>query len=537
MPITAITIENFKGIQGPVRIDLKPITLLFGPNSAGKSTVLHALQYAYEIFCNRNFSPDRTKVGGEKVDLGGFPSFVHKHNTDELVTLRLDYDFADDDVLPFCGEDWFDQLFMELDSNDEYEALWNKLGDVQSCFVTVDIAWHHEEKQAFVRNYYVGINNENIAAITCSTSTASPALSYLELQHPLLKRDEGEPEDLIDRVIQNDVEMFFDEAAAGSSALPKWGEPLPLTIVGYSDEMLGYQTGKLLAQFFFSSIIVGAGELIRDALASLKYLGPIREIPARHFAPQQTSDFKRVASGLAAWDAIGNDRQLRRTVNKWLTVERLNIDYAVETRLATPIDKDIFYPALKRIMKDSELDERSEADVAKQLFEGHQQSVQVVLYDNINHVDVAACDVGVGISQVLPVITEALNSRSSRILEIEQPELHVHPKLQVELADLFISQVNYVDEDDDSLASSNNCFILETHSEHLMLRLMKRMRQTSEGDQPEKALQLTEKQLAVYAIETTDRGTVFKQIRLDEDGEFIDRWPNGFFSERRGELL
>ena len=48
--ITAITIENFKGISEPVRLELRPITLLFGQNSAGKSSLLHALIYAREIF-------------------------------------------------------------------------------------------------------------------------------------------------------------------------------------------------------------------------------------------------------------------------------------------------------------------------------------------------------------------------------------------------------------------------------------------------------------------------------------------------------
>ena len=50
MSISAITIENFKGIREPVRIELKPITLLFGPNSSGKSTIVQALHYAREIF-------------------------------------------------------------------------------------------------------------------------------------------------------------------------------------------------------------------------------------------------------------------------------------------------------------------------------------------------------------------------------------------------------------------------------------------------------------------------------------------------------
>ena len=58
MGITAITIENFKGIKEPVRVELKPITLLFGPNSAGKSTIIHALHYAHELgIVHRDIKP------------------------------------------------------------------------------------------------------------------------------------------------------------------------------------------------------------------------------------------------------------------------------------------------------------------------------------------------------------------------------------------------------------------------------------------------------------------------------------------------
>ena len=68
MLISSITIENFKGINEPVRIDFKPITLLFGPNSAGKSTIVQALHYALEIFGRNNLDPDRTSIVG-KADL------------------------------------------------------------------------------------------------------------------------------------------------------------------------------------------------------------------------------------------------------------------------------------------------------------------------------------------------------------------------------------------------------------------------------------------------------------------------------------
>jgi len=88
MPITAITIENFKAIKEPIRIELKPITLLFGPNSAGKSTIVQALHYAREIFERQNLNPDRTLLGGETIDLGGFESLVYQHNANSAEKSR-----------------------------------------------------------------------------------------------------------------------------------------------------------------------------------------------------------------------------------------------------------------------------------------------------------------------------------------------------------------------------------------------------------------------------------------------------------------
>ncbi len=84
--ITGITIENFKGIRERVKLDFRPITLLFGANSAGKNTILHALHYAREIFERCNFDAEKTITGGEFVDLGGFGSFVHNHEKDRLGT-------------------------------------------------------------------------------------------------------------------------------------------------------------------------------------------------------------------------------------------------------------------------------------------------------------------------------------------------------------------------------------------------------------------------------------------------------------------
>ena len=93
MSITAITIENFKGIKGPLRVEIKPITLLFGPNSAGKSTIVQALHFAREIFERDNLNPDWTIAGGDSVDLGGFQNLVHNHDLSLPLKMRFDFNY------------------------------------------------------------------------------------------------------------------------------------------------------------------------------------------------------------------------------------------------------------------------------------------------------------------------------------------------------------------------------------------------------------------------------------------------------------
>ena len=64
MQLKAISLENFKGIGTLQRISLAPVTLLFGANSVGKSTVLQALHYTREILERQNINPDVTIAGG-----------------------------------------------------------------------------------------------------------------------------------------------------------------------------------------------------------------------------------------------------------------------------------------------------------------------------------------------------------------------------------------------------------------------------------------------------------------------------------------
>ena len=123
-------------------------------------------------------------------------------------------------------------------------------------------------------------------------------------------------------------------------------------------------------------------------------------------------------------------------------------------------------------------------------------------------------DVGVGVSQVLPVIVAALFAEPGHIVIVEEPESHLHPLAQAELANLFatVSKQRGVQ------------FIIETHSEHLFRRTQTLM---ARGDiQPADA--------AMYFVERTGRHAGLHALRADDLGR-IQNWPAKFFGDAMGE--
>jgi hypothetical protein len=141
-------------------------------------------------------------------------------------------------------------------------------------------------------------------------------------------------------------------------------------------------------------------------------------------------------------------------------------------------------------------------------------------------IEVGFEDVGYGLNQVLPIITQLCSPMpANSLVTIQQPELHIHPRLQTELGDLLLeSTMTNVDDP----AFPPKQVIVETHSEHILLRIQRRIR---EG-------KVDPSHVSVLYVDTAeDGGSVVHRIRLGDKGEFLDEWPDGFFGERLMEIL
>ena len=133
-------------------------------------------------------------------------------------------------------------------------------------------------------------------------------------------------------------------------------------------------------------------------------------------------------------------------------------------------------------------------------------------------------DVGSGVSYVLPVLVTLWDAQRSWV---EQPELHLHPAAQCGLGDVFIRAFN-----------RGHFSIVETHSEHMLLRVLRRIRESTAGRTADPELRCSPESVSVLYFEPKDDGsTTVHPLRVTRGGDFMDRWPLGFFDERERELF
>lgn len=570
MMLKEIQVSNFKAFAGPETVPIKPITLIFGPNSSGKSSLLQCLLMLKQTLDDRENALTPLLFRGDLVDLGSYRELIYRHEIDRSLSIKI--------TLP---------MPKSLDSPFQYPWIvgaWGQegLSELEETLtgfqtVAIKIKFAHESERPGVRvsqiDLFVGddplpvISYERDSSSSGDSSAANRLIvRNLNLKHPYWSgywKTFDQADDSYIRSVLNDhfedptakalaafesmtseqQTEFLNELEALRKSTAEAKDPIARPFSqgdsearrGKKDRILAlqglelaleaykiwYQNDELgLCRFLperlngsemddiitsakdeeafsrsLSVLTLTAGLLVRRALEQVLYIGPLRSYPERYFMFSGVSTDFVGKSGKFVPDILVGNNELLARVNEEL--ERFNVGYELKLSSLSDPSSDIH-----------------------DLF-------ALRLYERGTGLHVSSTDVGFGFSQVLPVIVQCLISKQNMIL-MEQPELHLHPRLQTELGDLFIRS---------ALGEAKNTLVIETHSEHLILRLLRRVRETAEGTLHEGQVPITPDDLAVIYAKPEEGGTKLVHLRVNEDGDFVDQWPDGFFPERARELL
>ncbi|MCR6644913.1 MAG: hypothetical protein NVV62_10585 [Terricaulis sp.] len=328
------------------------------------------------------------------------------------------------------------------------------------------IAWSDLLRGPYVSAITIAVDDSVVATIQSPAQPGQAILTGFNFNHPLLQRfrnadepldpDEGEwPNPLAEEILELSRQMSRDrgvplgdyrigvETVLG--ALPDLNRTLDsdLRDPGVMKAGLEERTPRVRGlSALLDEIVVGPLRLARDCINAMTYVGPLREIPTRQYRPQISPDESRWAQGLAAWDLLHTDASgdLLAEVNAWLGGEgRLKTGYRLEKFEFKEIPiPGRFHQLFDRGLTEDDLGELQE------LYATLGGRSEIALRDFERGIIVAPGDVGVGISQMIPVIVGCLRSQIG-VFAVEQPELHVHPAIQVGLGDLFIHAAHAAD--------------------------------------------------------------------------------------------
>lgn len=388
--ITGISIENFKGIGERVDLDFGPITLLFGANSAGKSSILHALHYAREIFERHNLDADRTIAGGDYVDLGGFKRIVHNHdlkNTIRIgITVNTEECFQEFDDLPALNQ----YLQVERWGPDQIDEL--AFFDSATFFFSVQ--WSQILDRPFISRFELEVGDEVLADIDSDPQGQWVSLK-LNKAHPCLSRlsgwtasTQGVEQDF------EDIRDFFPDPSVSivSACQTILNECCQMTQDGrllllHQDDALPYPHPFLFPAYRdladldtpedeqqysrkdicqdlirgINRVIFGPLDVLKKSLTQFRYLGPLRETPPRTYQPPRYPDPSRWASGLGAWDALynGTDKLINH-VSDWLS-DPGNLKAGCRIERRSHIELDKADPVVRKLIARNALDDIEES--------------------------------------------------------------------------------------------------------------------------------------------------------------------------------
>lgn len=439
--ITGLQIKNFKGWKDTSPLRFAPITVFFGTNSSGKSSLGQFLMMLKQTAR----SPDRNRVlhpGDDKtpVDLGTFQDLLHQHDQTQELSFSIDW------------KPHRKLIIKDLLTDSSFSG-------AQVKFETRIGFENSKGLRAVCREFRYRFVGPKVDSFSAAMIQGEKTGKYeLKTEGFEAKRKQG-------RV---------------------WRLPHPIRFFGFPDELsLYYQNAESLNDLAFEMQIL---------LQGFSYLGPLREEPRRNYA----------WAGETPED-VGNRGE--RWVSAFLSATDRKISLGYKKR-----GEAFDHLIAQQLQNLGLIQSFTVAPVASGMRE---YRVRVKVSETSSEVSIP--DVGFGVSQVLPVIVQSFYAKPNTTVIIEQPELHLHPAVQQNLADLFIAAVKSREDGEDR----NVQFIIESHSEHFLRRLQRRIAEEN----------ITKEEVAIYLCGAGASGSAITPLQVDLFGNILN-WPPNFFGDQ-----
>lgn len=467
--ISGVRLENFRAFDHLTSIPLGRITLLYGQNSAGKSSIIKSLLMLKQTFetSTRGDAPSQAVIrfSGDSVDLGSFATTVSGHDLSHQIAAGV-------------------ELQHPQDRSQRIELVWRCGADGRLTTVTLTIAGKHLVFHAWTRRrqQFLVLDQQCVD-------------EWMELLYPH------------DSLLEQ-LEPMIQDLRLGVGLTPVFkGVLLP-------DELSG------LVYVGNGSPVPGATTDLNDYGRAIDQTGrpevAVANDPVRRWREITRPFLKGLTESFRDTTYIGPLRREPQRFQRYAPSDHWSVGASGDQMVAHFFERPSTLLKVNNYLGMMELPYRVQVVTL-----GAQQTVGSVIYltlvNQATGLEVSSSDVGVGYSQVLPLIAQSVLSQSSLVC-IEQPELHLHPAMQARLGDMFIDQ---------AIGGGDVQFLIETHSESLMLRILRRVR---EGTLPPGDVR-------VLYVDQDERGSsTVVQLPINRFGEFEVAWPRGFFDERLEEL-
>lgn len=505
MVIQEIELENFKSFLTRQKLPLAPITLLYGPNGGGKSSVIQALLALRQSLQER---AGRFVADGPDVQLGGFANAVSRHDTSKAVCISLKRP-ADE-----CGPAW-------KSSKCEVRYGYDGKQDIAAVVTAMIASWTGVVSGTVMAELDPC---SHVERIKMTGRGAGPwGLSSWAFEGDHLYRFSGSMEPLLARTAVDEstgnllapeaaFQAFLSDDRIRSHFVRLGSYGLPTELHDSHNGPWAFRHGELYhswevdparrppadsrAHVFWLMVADEWSSLVSElqhAMSGLVHVEPLRQQPQRvyHYNGLKLGSQNNLFPSQRHWADILKDQGYDDWCGEYM--QQYGVPYKLRIQ-DVPVN-------------------------------GAMDLYQVLLEDLKTGSTVTLADVGFGVSQMLPIMAQGLAfSGPGKVIAVEQPELHLHPRLQAHLADFFIefSCHSRAEKPLHWPLTMQSQWIIETHSEALIARLQRRVR---EG-------RISASDVSVlYLDKLDDLGTVVTPLRLDDNGDFIDEWPGGFFED------